>query len=222
MVIVEVLCFLWKLECCCTPDDCFCHRGTLVSRLLFVRSVAIVLRGVWWVPMRFQRVDVVGFPVCWYLLVYLSHRILNVLDGALAASVIIDKLVFLYEERGRGLGHVHFLVQVLNLHHIAPHGTVDEGPMGGEVPVRGELASYRWKFLDKGSCIVGNRYQSVVPEFGTDSFEHIVEIEWVQVCLSILYRKGVLVVPYNHLDEFDDRLACLGGELDVVCVKLIF
>jgi hypothetical protein len=30
------------------------------------------------------------------------------------------------------------------------------------------------------------------------------------------------VVPCNHLDEFNDRLACLGGELDVVCIKLIF
>jgi hypothetical protein len=74
---------------------------------------------------------------------------------------------------------MHFLIQVLNLYYTAPYRTIDEGPIGGEVPVRGELASYGWKFLDKGSYIVGNRYQSVVPEFGTDSFEHIVEIEWV-------------------------------------------
>jgi hypothetical protein len=61
----------------------------------------------------------------------------------------------------------------------------------------------------------------VVPEFSTDSFKYIVEIEWVQVCLSVLYGKGVLIVPYNHLNEFDNRLTYLGSELDVVCVELI-
>jgi hypothetical protein len=62
----------------------------------------------------------------------------------------------------------------------------------------------------------------VVPEFGTDSFKHSVEIEWVQVCLSVLYGESVLMVSCNHLDKFDDRLACLSSELDVVCVELIF
>jgi hypothetical protein len=177
MVIVEVLCLLLKLGCCCTPDDCFCHRGTLVSRLLFVRSVAIILGGVWWVPMRFQRVDVVGFPVCWYLLVHLSHRILNAFDGALAASIIVDEFFLIHEEGGRGLGYMHFLIQMFDLRHTAPHGTVEEGPIGGEVSVGGELASHGWDVLDKGSCIVGNRYQSVVPEFGSDSLKHDVEVE---------------------------------------------
>jgi hypothetical protein len=93
--------------------------------------------------MRFQRVDVVGFPVCWYLLIHLSHRTLNVLDGALAASVIIDKFVFFHKERSCSLGYMYFLVQVFDLHHTAPHGAINEGPIGGEVPVRGEFASYR-------------------------------------------------------------------------------
>jgi hypothetical protein len=30
------------------------------------------------------------------------------------------------------------------------------------------------------------------------------------------------MVSYNHLNKFDNRLTCLGGELDVVCVELIF
>jgi hypothetical protein len=83
----------------------------------------------------------VGFLVCWYLLVYLSYRILNELDGALAAGVIVDELVFLYKECGRGLGYVHFFVQVFDLCYTAPHRTVEEGPVRGEVPVRGELTS---------------------------------------------------------------------------------
>jgi hypothetical protein len=29
------------------------------------------------------------------------------------------------------------------------------------------------------------------------------------------------VVSCNHLNKFDDRLARLGGELNVVCVKLV-
>jgi hypothetical protein len=93
--------------------------------------------------MRFQRVDVVGFPIYWYLLIHLSHRILNVLDSTLAASVIVNELFFLHKERSCGLGYMHFLIQVFDLHHTAPYGTVDEGPIGGEVPVRSELASHR-------------------------------------------------------------------------------
>jgi hypothetical protein len=30
------------------------------------------------------------------------------------------------------------------------------------------------------------------------------------------------MVPYNHLNEFDNRFACLGSELDMVYVELIF
>jgi hypothetical protein len=61
----------------------------------------------------------------------------------------------------------------------------------------------------------------VVPEFGTDPLKHDVEIEQVQVCFSVLYRESILIVPCNHLDKLDDGLACFGGELDMVCVKLI-
>jgi hypothetical protein len=110
MVIVEVLCFLLKLKCYCTPDDYFYHRSTLVSRLLFVRSIAISFGSVWGIPMHFQRIDIVGLPFRWYLLIHLSHRVLNVLDGALAASVVVNELFFLYKEGGRSLGHMYFLV----------------------------------------------------------------------------------------------------------------
>jgi hypothetical protein len=43
----------------------------------------------------------------------------------------------------------------------------------------------------------------------------------VQVYLSVLYGESVFVVSYNHLNKFDDRLARLGGELNVVYVKLV-
>jgi len=42
----------------------------------------------------------------------------------------------------------------------------------------------------------------------------------VQVCLPILDGEGIPMVPYNHLDDFDDRFVCFGGKLDVVRVEL--
>jgi hypothetical protein len=30
------------------------------------------------------------------------------------------------------------------------------------------------------------------------------------------------MIPYNHLDKFNNRFAYFGSELDVVCVKLVF
>jgi len=61
----------------------------------------------------------------------------------------------------------------------------------------------------------------VVLEFRADSVEHCFEVEWVQVCLSVLNRESFLVVPCYHFDKLDNRFACLGGELNVVRVKFV-
>ena len=61
----------------------------------------------------------------------------------------------------------------------------------------------------------------MVLEFRADSFEHGLEVERVQIGLSVLYGKGVLAVPYNDFDELDDRLVCFGGELDVVSIEFV-
>lgn len=61
----------------------------------------------------------------------------------------------------------------------------------------------------------------MVLELRTDSFEHSFEVEWVQVGLSVLNRKGSFVVPYDHFDELDNGFACLSSELNVVRVRFV-
>ena len=156
-----------------------------------------------------------------YPFVEVSYHALNLLDSAKSSSVIVVKLVLSHKVGSRCLRHVHFLVQMFDPSYIVPYGSVKEGSIGSEVPVRGEVATNRWSFLYKGSCIVRDWYESVVLEFRTDSVEHCFEVEWVQVCPSVLNRESFLVVPCYHFDELDDRFACLGGELNVVRVKFV-
>jgi len=101
MVIVEVLCLLLKLVCCCTPVDCFYQRGELVFRL------SLPLRCVRRITVSFECEVIMSFLIRRHPLVLLCHCVLHIFDGALAACVIIDELVFFHEERGRSLGRVY-------------------------------------------------------------------------------------------------------------------
>ena len=137
----------------------------------------MVFRGIRRVSIQLKCILIVDFLILRNPLAKVSHRTLYMFDSANCLRVIVVKLVLCYEVGCRCLRYMHFLVQMFNLSGAVSHGFVEERSIRCDVPIRGEVATKWWHFLYKGPYIVRDWYKSVVPEFGSDSLEHDLEIE---------------------------------------------